>query len=92
MMKEQIPDIACSLILDASYRGGDVVIMPAKKVPIKQKDLIINYIWILAVVKCCSDKVPSGFFLADVFCSQCTTNMFQTLCFAFTCLYQRERK
>jgi hypothetical protein len=53
-----------------------VVLMPSKGKAVKIQDLLTNFVWVKAVLKVCANRVPSAWYLADVFRRACYTGAF----------------
>ncbi|CAJ1372520.1 unnamed protein product [Effrenium voratum] len=61
-----IPERACRLIRDESFRGGDLVYLPNALARPTYKELSRNYVWVRIWASQFPEKAPSVFLIADV--------------------------
>eukprot|EP00969_Alexandrium_andersonii_P373037 15483075-Alexandrium_andersonii.AAC.1 len=64
-MVEGIPDLARQLITQEKFKGGPIVRFKGRAC--KQKDCVANEVWIRPALLLTPDRVPTAYFLADVF-------------------------
>ena len=65
---EVLPEEARGLLRDPRWKGGNIVVIKDQVAwAPKQDDIIKNYVFIKEVVVRYGDRIPSSFFLADVF-------------------------
>ncbi|CAJ1437970.1 unnamed protein product, partial [Effrenium voratum] len=64
-----LPDRACQLIRGGDLSGGELVVLEDAIARPSYKDIAANFVWLRPVVEAYPERVPSGFFLTDVFLS-----------------------
>lgn len=66
-IKEHLPVSVIQLLASDAWKGGGLVQLPDTISTPRANQLVLNYCWLKPVVLQFRDRVPSGFFIADVF-------------------------
>ena len=66
-IKQNLPLSVSQLLSGNGWNGGDLIQMEDTVTSAKAEDLIINYCWAKPVTSQFRDRIPSGFYLTDVF-------------------------
>lgn len=66
-IKSSWPLSVNQLLHSEEWRGGDLIQLENSTASAKADDLITNYCWVKPIVAQFRDRVPSGFYLTDVF-------------------------
>lgn len=66
-MKQGLPLPVTQLLSSDSWKGGPIVQLPDSTCSARAEDVVMNYSWVKPVVLRFRDRVPSGFFLTDIF-------------------------
>ena len=66
-IKQGLPLSVNQLLSGNGWSGGDLIQLEDTITSAKAEDLVINYCWAKPVITQFRDRIPSGFYLTDVF-------------------------